>query len=60
MNPLLGRRPGAQHASRVDAMPGLSRALGLPVIAEGVETEEQGAFLAKAGFGIQGYLIGRP
>jgi len=31
-----------------------------PDIAEGVETEQQRAFLAKTGCGIQGYLIGRP
>jgi diguanylate cyclase (GGDEF)-like protein len=49
-----------EAAAIIDATLGLSRALGLPVIAEGVETEEQRAFLAKAGCGIQGYLIGRP
>jgi EAL domain-containing protein (putative c-di-GMP-specific phosphodiesterase class I) len=39
----------------------LSRAMGLSVIAEGVETEEQRGFLARLGCGtFQGYLFGRP
>ena len=42
-------------------MIGLARGLELPVLAEGVETEEQLAFLAKESCDeIQGYLIGRP
>jgi EAL domain-containing protein (putative c-di-GMP-specific phosphodiesterase class I) len=49
-----------EAAAIINATLGLSRALGLPVIAEGVETEEQRAFLTNAGCGIQGYLIGRP
>jgi diguanylate cyclase (GGDEF)-like protein len=45
----------------IHAILGLGRALSLPVIAEGVETEEQRAFLAKEGCNeVQGYLIGRP
>jgi diguanylate cyclase (GGDEF)-like protein/PAS domain S-box-containing protein len=39
----------------------LGRAMGLPVIAEGVETEEQLAFLAGLGCqSFQGYLFSRP
>jgi diguanylate cyclase (GGDEF)-like protein len=45
----------------IHAILGLGRALALPVIAEGVETEEQLAFLVKEGCSkVQGYLIGRP
>jgi predicted signal transduction protein with EAL and GGDEF domain len=57
---LLGRRPGAQHASGLPADPNsatmmekLDAALNNmshgPDIAEGVETEQQRAFLAKTG-----------
>jgi diguanylate cyclase (GGDEF)-like protein len=48
-------------AAIIHAILGLGRTLSLPVIAEGVETEEQLAFLAKEGCDeVQGYLIGRP
>ncbi|MEH2475741.1 diguanylate cyclase (GGDEF)-like protein [Nitrobacteraceae bacterium AZCC 2161] len=50
-----------QSAAIVHAIIGLGRSLQLPVIAEGVETEAQLAFLAAEGCAeIQGYLIGRP
>jgi diguanylate cyclase (GGDEF)-like protein/PAS domain S-box-containing protein len=39
----------------------LGKAMGLPVIAEGVETEEQRAYLARLGcHAFQGYLTSRP
>jgi diguanylate cyclase len=48
-------------ATIVRAVIGLARGLDLPVVAEGVETRDQRAFLA-AEFcdNVQGYLIGRP
>jgi EAL domain-containing protein (putative c-di-GMP-specific phosphodiesterase class I) len=45
----------------VESIVGMSAALGKHVVAEGVETEGQLAFLDAAGCsGIQGYLLGRP
>ena len=50
-----------QSAAIVRAVLGLARGLGLPVLAEGVETEQELAFLAaEACDQVQGYLIGRP
>jgi EAL domain-containing protein (putative c-di-GMP-specific phosphodiesterase class I) len=40
---------------------GLGRALRVPVLAEGVETREQLAYLAQEGCDeVQGFLLGRP
>src|SRR5690606_9446397 len=45
----------------VSTIVGLSRALGVSTIAEGVETENQATLLKAAGCeAVQGYLFGRP
>jgi diguanylate cyclase (GGDEF)-like protein len=50
-----------QSAAIVRAVIGLSSALGIPIIAEGVETESECEFLRNEGCReIQGYLVGRP
>jgi diguanylate cyclase (GGDEF)-like protein/PAS domain S-box-containing protein len=50
-----------QSAAIVRGVLGLAHGLNLPVIAEGVETEEQLAILVREGCDeIQGYIMGRP
>ena len=50
-----------QSATIIRAVIALGHGLALPVMAEGVETEEQLRFLAgKSCDGIQGYYVGRP
>ena len=50
-----------QSTAIIRAVIGLCHGLDLPVIAEGVESEEQRAFLEREDCGeIQGFLIGRP
>lgn len=50
-----------QAATIVKAVLGIGRGLGLPVLAEGVETTEELKFLASEFCQIgQGYLLGRP
>jgi EAL domain-containing protein (putative c-di-GMP-specific phosphodiesterase class I) len=51
----------SHSAAIIRAILGLGQALKLPVVAEGVETEVQRAFLVAEGCDeLQGYLIGRP
>src|ERR1700744_2439313 len=55
----LGRNP--QSASIVRAVIGLGHGLGMSIVAEGVETQEQLSFLAEEGCdAVQGYFIGKP
>jgi diguanylate cyclase (GGDEF)-like protein/PAS domain S-box-containing protein len=55
----LGRNP--QSAAIVRAVIGLGHGLGMSIVAEGVETQEQLGFLAGEGCdAVQGYFIGRP
>jgi diguanylate cyclase (GGDEF)-like protein len=52
---------GEDQAAQVEAILALGRSLGLEVVAEGVETEAQRAFLeAKGCAGLQGYLLSPP
>ena len=55
----LRERP--QSAKVVDAIIGLSRSLGVPAVAEGIETEADATRLLRMGCALgQGYLFGRP
>jgi diguanylate cyclase (GGDEF)-like protein/PAS domain S-box-containing protein len=55
----LGRN--VQSAAIIRAVIGLGRGLDVPIVAEGVETEEQLSFLAsEACDQVQGYFIGKP
>ncbi len=55
----LGRNP--QSAAIVRAVIGLGHGLDMSIVAEGVETSEQLAFLAQEGCdAVQGYLLGKP
>jgi len=56
-----GVESNAKSAEIVRAVIGLGRALNIPVIAGGVETEGERSFLMLEGCEeLQGYLIGRP
>jgi diguanylate cyclase (GGDEF)-like protein/PAS domain S-box-containing protein len=56
-----GMANSAEHSAVVSAIINLARALGIFVVAEGVETEEQAGRLKALGCDeAQGYLFGRP
>jgi EAL domain-containing protein (putative c-di-GMP-specific phosphodiesterase class I) len=56
-----GVSSNVQSAAIVRTILSLGSALALPVIAEGVETEDERVFLMKEGCPeIQGYLVGHP
>jgi EAL domain-containing protein (putative c-di-GMP-specific phosphodiesterase class I) len=59
---LVAPLPGAEEqAAQVEAILALGRSLGIEVVAEGVETEAQRAFLESKGCsGLQGYLLSPP
>jgi predicted signal transduction protein with EAL and GGDEF domain len=60
-DPELGRPWNGQAATIVRAVLGLGRGLGLPVLAEGVETDAELRFLRDEHCdAVQGYLLGRP
>ncbi|MGY4527672.1 putative bifunctional diguanylate cyclase/phosphodiesterase [Pseudomonas sp. UBA4617] len=51
----------SDDAAIVSAIVALGRALGLRIVAEGVETDKQQAFLTRLGCdSLQGYLLGQP
>jgi len=55
------RDAGANSAAIVEAIVALARKLKLEVVAEGVEQEDQRAFMVGCGCdALQGYLLGRP
>ena len=57
----IGDMPHGQNMATVRAVLGLARGLGLPAVAEGVETELQLEALHAAGCEeVQGWLIGKP